>query len=178
MKQFLLFAWETLEMIVIAGITVFVIRTFLAQPFLVSGASMSSNFNSGDYLIVDEITYRFDDPKKGDVVVFRYPNDPSTFYIKRIVGLPSDRIKIEGGDVFVNEQKVNEPYLDESVQTLGDVNLILEEGYYFVMGDNRYHSFDSRSWGPLEREKIVGLARLRLFPFNTIGILQRPAYND
>ncbi len=165
-------------MIVIAGITVFVIRTFVAQPFLVSGASMADNFNSGDYLIVDEISYRFDDPKRGDVVVFRYPNDPSTFYIKRIVGLPGDRVKIDGGAVFINGQKIAEPYLDESVQTLGDSNLALEENHYFVMGDNRYHSFDSRSWGPLNEENIVGLARLRLFPFNAIGILERLAYTE
>lgn len=178
MKQFWLFVWETLEMIVIAGVTVFVIRTFLAQPFLVSGASMSPTFESGNYLIIDEITYRFDDPKRGDVVVFRYPNDPGTFYIKRIVGLPSDRVKLESGAVFINGQKIAEPYLDEEAQTLGDANLTLEENRYFVMGDNRYHSFDSRSWGPLDKEKIVGLARLRLFPFNAIGILERSAYNS
>lgn len=165
-------------MIFIAGVTVFVIRTFLAQPFLVSGASMSPNFEGGNYLIVDEITYRFDDPRRGDVVVFRYPNDLSTFYIKRIIGLPGDRVRVDGGNIFVNEKRIDEPYLDESVKTLGDINLTLEGGRYFVMGDNRYHSFDSRSWGPLERENIVGLVRLRLFPFNAIGILERPAYNS
>lgn len=176
MRQFLLFTWETLEMVIIAGVTVLVIRTFLAQPFLVSGASMSPNFSSGNYLIIDEITYRFNDPKRGDVIVFRYPNDLSTFYIKRIIGLPGDQVKIESGDIFINEQKIKEPYLNENNQTLGDVNLTLEDNRYFVMGDNRYHSFDSRSWGSLAGENIIGLTRLRLFPFGAIGILERPAY--
>ena len=162
----------------IAGVTVFVIRYFLAQPFLVSGASMAANFNSGDYLVVDEITYRFDGPKRGDVIVFRYPNDPGTFYIKRIVGLPGEKIKVEDGSVYVDGKKIEEPYLGEEVKTLGDADIVLGESKYFVLGDNRYHSFDSRSWGLLDKKHIVGLARLRLFPFNAIGILDRPAYNE
>ena len=177
MKQFLLFLWELAEMVIIAGVTVFIIRTFLAQPFLVSGASMSENFKSGDYLVVDELTYQFEKPERGDVVVFRYPGDPKTFYIKRAVGLPSERVTIKGGYVFINEKKIQESYLTSDTQTFGDVDLLLKEDEYFVLGDNRNHSFDSRSWGPLMRTNIVGLARLRLFPVNAIGILERPAYN-
>ncbi|MEK9183740.1 MAG: signal peptidase I [Patescibacteria group bacterium] len=176
MKQFLLYVWEILELVIIAGVTVFVIRTFFAQPFLVSGASMSNNFNGGDYLIVDEITYQFESPQRGDVIVFRYPEEPSTFYIKRIIGLPEEHVVIKNSEVFVDDNKLKEEYLNEDIKTSGDTDIILSNGEYFVLGDNRYHSYDSRSWGPVSRKNIIGFARMRLFPFNVVGVLKRSAY--
>lgn len=174
MKQFLLYIWEILELVIIAGVTVFVIRTFFAQPFLVSGASMSNNLNSGDYLVIDEITYRFQAPQRSDVIVFRYPIEPKTFYIKRIIGLPSEHVRIKDSEVFVNDVKSEEKYLDEDIKTSGDVDVVLGGNEYFVMGDNRYHSYDSRNWGSVPRKNIIGLARIRLFPFNVVGVLKRP----
>ena len=168
MKSFLLAIWEITEVVVVAVITVFIIRTFLIQPFLVSGASMEPNFGNGNYLLIDEITYRFREPKRGEVVVIRYPLEPSTFYIKRIVGLPGETLSIEDGQVSVvggnTKEVLGEDYLPEYVKTRGNTTITLGETEYFLLGDNRNYSYDSRSWGSLDRKLIVGVARLRLLP--------------
>ncbi len=176
MTEFWKSFWEIAETVIIAAVTVFLIRTYLVQPFLVSGASMAPNINHGNYLIVDQLTKRFQEFQPGDVVVFRYPQDPDTFYIKRIIGLPGDRVQIKGGEVFVNSQKFSENYLVLDIRTFGGSDLVLAADEYFVMGDNRDNSSDSRSWGPLKRQFIIGLARLRLFPFDKISIINRPFY--
>jgi len=172
MKAFLLALWEVAEVVIVAVIAVLVIRTFLIQPFLVSGASMEPNFNSGNYLIVDEITYSFREPKRGEVVVFRYPDNPSTFYIKRIVGLPGEKVTIGKGAVSVANGDdtivLDEPYLSAGLKTSGNISVTLGGGEYFVLGDNRNYSFDSRSWGALPKENIIGVARLRLYPLNKV----------
>lgn len=171
MKAFWASAWEIVEIIFISLVTVFLIRNFLAQPFLVSGASMEPEFSNRDYLIIDEITYRFREPQRGEAIVFRYPNDPSVYFIKRIIGLPGERVIIRGGDVTVISG-------DEEIQISGETNgradTRLGEGEYFVLGDNRYNSFDSRNWGPIKRDDIIGLVRLRVFPLNEIEIIKTP----
>lgn len=173
MKLFLLAFWEVAEVVLIAVVTVFAIRTFLMQPFLVQGASMEPNFATGNYLMVDEVTYRIRPPERGEVVVFKYPNDPSVYYIKRIIALPGEHIIIKNGEVeIINSEhpegfKLAENYLDENLRTIGNLDVVLEEGDYFVMGDNRSFSYDSRSWGSLPRENIIGIARLRLFPIES-----------
>jgi signal peptidase I len=182
MKAFLYSIWETFEIILVAVIAVVVIRTFLIQPFLVSGASMEPNFSSGDYLLIDEISYRFREPQRGEVVVFHYPGDEKTYYIKRIIGLPDEQIKINGGKIFIfNEEYPNglvidEAYLPFGIQTSGSEEFSLKDNEYFVLGDNRNYSFDSRSWGNLQRAEIVGLVRLRLWPFNKVIAVEKPAY--
>lgn len=174
MKHFLLAFWEVAEVILIAVVTVFFVRSYLMQPFLVSGASMEPNFSTGNYLLIDEVTYRLRVPERGEVVVFRYPNDPSVYYIKRIIGLPGDRVVVKDGGVeIINKDnpdglKINEEYLDQNLKTLGDIDSTLNNGEYFVMGDNRSFSYDSRSWGVLPKDNIIGIVRLRLFPFNSI----------
>ncbi|MDP3729340.1 MAG: signal peptidase I [bacterium] len=173
MKTFLLALWEVMEVVLIAVVTVFVIRTFLAQPFLVSGASMEPNFGSGNYLIIDEITYRFREPERGEVIVFRYPQNPSVFYIKRVIALPNEHITIQSGSVNIKDEsgkefELEEEYLNPVLRTSGSIFKTLGDDEYFVMGDNRNYSFDSRSWGALDKEYIVGLARLRLFPFTEV----------
>jgi len=174
MKYFLLAFWEVAEVILIAVVTVFFVRTFLMQPFLVSGASMEPNFSTGNYLLIDEVTYRLRAPERGEVVVFKYPNDPSVYYIKRIIGLPGERVIVKNGEVeIINKEypegfKVDEIYLDTSLKTLGDIDSVLGKNDYFVMGDNRGFSYDSRSWGTLPEDNIVGIVRLRLFPINSI----------
>ncbi len=182
MKSFLYSIWEIAEVVLVAVVTVFIVRHFLIQPFLVSGASMEPNFSSGDYLLIDEISYRFRSPQRGEVVVFRFPGDESTFYIKRIIGLPGERLVIGDDNISIfnkdypNGLRLEENYLSGLVKTAGKEEVVLEDNEYFVLGDNRYYSFDSRSWGTLQGTEIVGLVRLRLWPFNKAMAVEKPAY--
>ena len=166
---------EIVEFALIALLIVVPVRMFIAQPFIVSGASMEDTFHSGEYLIIDQVTYRLQDPKRGDVIVFRYPQDPSKYFIKRIIGIPGDIIDIQGDVVNVTTKEgetlvLDEPYIKSMAEnttlteTLGDRE-------YFVMGDNRDASSDSRVWGVLQKEKIIGKAFVRLFPFSEAGVL-------
>lgn len=167
---------EIVQFAVIALLIVLPIRWFIAQPFIVSGASMEDTFHSGEYLIVDQLSYHLGDPQAGDVIIFRYPLDPSTFFIKRIIGMPGDTVTIENGTVTINNEAypegytLNEPYID-SMSSAGTQTTTLGENEYFVMGDNRDRSSDSRVWGVLPGENIIGRAYLRLFPFDEVDYL-------
>lgn len=180
MKEFFRFIFETIKIVVLALVIVVPIRYFLFQPFFVRGSSMEPNFQDFDYLIIDEISYRLREPKRGEVIVFKYPNDPSSRYIKRIVGLPGEEIKIEDGKVFVQEdsqfRQLNEDYLPPFAMTDGSAHVFLGANEYFVLGDNREFSFDSRRWGALEREEIIGRVFLRLFPFSCLAKIEAPLY--
>jgi signal peptidase I len=168
---------EVVKFTLIALIIVVPIRTYIAQPFIVSGASMDPTFNSGQYLIVDQVTYRLENPQRDDVVIFKYPLDPDTYFIKRIIGLPGETIYIKDGIVtIINNKnpdgiKLQEPYVTEEHRTSEALIITLSSTEYFVMGDNRGQSSDSRSWGPLDSKLIVGRPILRLFPFSKIGLL-------
>ncbi|MBI4991744.1 MAG: signal peptidase I [Candidatus Harrisonbacteria bacterium] len=174
MKSFFLAVWEVLEVVVVAVVTVFLIRSFLIQPFLVSGASMEPTFGTGNYLIIDEITYRLREPKRGEVIVFKYPDNPSTYYIKRIVGLPGEKVEIKKGSVYIadnenlNGMLLEEEYLPVGLKTSGNLSTALSGEEYFVLGDNRNYSYDSRSWGTLPKKYIIGIARLRLLPITKV----------
>ncbi len=135
--------WEFVKFALLAAIIVLPIRMWIAQPFIVHGSSMVPTFQSGDYLIVDEITYRFHEPRRGDVIIFRFPQDPSQFFIKRVAGLPGDKIN----------------------------NTVLAGDEYYVLGDNSGQSYDSRFWGPVKSKFIIGLARVRLWPVASLGLL-------
>jgi signal peptidase I len=172
------FAWETAKIIIISLAIIIPIRYFLFQPFFVRGASMEPNFENGEYLIIDEISYRFHEPERGDVIVFKYPKHPSQYYIKRIVALPEEVIRIEDGKItiFSKENPVgfilDEPYLSEENKfTPGNLEINLDENDYFVLGDNRQASSDSRIWGSVPRHYIIGQPRLRAWPFDRVGIL-------
>lgn len=168
------FIIETLKFSLVAILIVLPFRVFIAQPFLVSGASMSPNFETGNYLIVDQLSYDFKDPTRGEVIVFKYPNDTKKFFIKRIIGLPNETVKIEDSKIFIKNSdnpagfELSEPYIQNVGSNNSEVHLNSDE--YFVMGDNRPASSDSRVWGPLPEKLIVGRAFLRLFPFNKIEI--------
>jgi len=182
MKNFLSFVWEIAKIVIIALIIVVPIRYLIFQPFFVKGQSMEPNFEDGDYLIIDELTYKFRNPQRGEVVVFKYPNDPSQRYIKRIIGLPGEVIEIENGDVIIynweGAQILEETdYLPSYVSTPGDVRVALDENEYFVLGDNRASSADSRRWGTLPRENIVGRALLRAWPFAALAKIEVPDYS-
>lgn len=160
---------EIIRFSLIALLIVIPIRMFIAQPFIVSGASMEETFQSGEYLIVDQASYYFHDPKRGDIVIFRYPRDPSKFFIKRVIGIPGDTITITDNVVRISNDESPEGFtLDESyIKSMNKgttLTEVLKSGEYFVMGDNRDQSSDSRTWGILEEDKIVGRAFLRLFP--------------
>jgi signal peptidase I len=166
MRKLYLLVWEALEVIFIAFLPLFISYQFLARPFLVQGASMEPNFHNGNYLVVDIVSYKFGEPKRGDVVVFHYPGNRSLFYIKRVIGLPGDRVTLLDGEILINGEILDEDYLPSYIDTdafMGD-DFILSDGNYFVMGDNRSASFDSRSWGPLEKNDIVGVVKLRVWP--------------
>lgn len=158
------------ELIKFAAIVIIIIvpvRMYVAQPFIVRGASMEPTFENGDYLIIDEFSYTFlRDAKRGEVIVFRYPRDPSTFFIKRIIGVPGDTVMIEGGEVSVirDGETTGDPFSDFSDATMPDGRWDLGGDEYFVMGDNRGFSSDSRVWGILPEDNIVGRALLRLWP--------------
>lgn len=179
MRKFLWSFFEVIETLVIAVVVVFLVRTFIAQPFLVSGSSMEPNFYNGNYLLVDELVYRFREPERGEVVVFRYPVDRRSYYIKRIIGLPGERVVIDGGEVSIygggEEKMLHESYVWGN-GTRGHFDTTLSEGQYFVMGDNRSFSFDSRNWGPLDEDDIIGLARFRLWPINKVMAFSAPTY--
>lgn len=166
---------EIIRFAIIALIIVIPIRMFIAQPFIVSGASMEDTFHGGEYLIVDQVSYYFEEPQRGDVIIFRYPRDPSKFFIKRIIGIPGDTLSIDGNVVSITNEEhpdgmiLDEPYVAQ-MQPNAQIEERLREGEYFVMGDNRDASSDSRMWGILTRDKIVGKAFLRLFPVTEIGV--------
>lgn len=163
---------EFLRSIVIALLIVIPIRAWVAQPFIVQGNSMVPNFHHGEYLIIDEFSYHFRKPERGEVVVFRYPRQPSQFFIKRVIGLPGDNIEIKNGSVWVNGSIFDETYLPRSLATASDAaTTILGVDEYFVLGDNREASSDSRAWGGLKEHFIVGKTLLRLWPLTRIGTL-------
>lgn len=167
---------EIIRFSVIALLIVVPVRMFIAQPFIVSGASMQETFHTGEYLIVDQLSYHFNEPRRGDVIVFRYPKDPSKFFIKRVIGLPGETIDIKDAVVTIYNDEhqdgiiLDEPYI-KSMTPIKELKEKLGEREYFVMGDNRDESSDSRMWGVLPEERIIGRAFLRLFPFSDIGVL-------
>ncbi len=161
----------TLALLIV--LVVLPLRAFVISPFVVDGESMHPTFQNLDYLIIDEISYRFSAPTRGDVVVFRYPLDPSVFYIKRIIGLPGETVSIGRGVVTVKtssgqELALREPYITTEDATYSK-NVTLGSGEYFVMGDNRPNSSDSRVWGPLPEKDLIGRVLLRLLPVAHAG---------
>ena len=181
LKNTLLFFWEISKIVIIALLIVVPIRYFVFQPFFVRGQSMEPNFHNSDYLIIDEISYRFSEPDRGEVIVFKYPNDPSQRYIKRIIGLPGEIVEIRNGEIIIqtgSQQYVLEEanYLSQFTVTQGDSRISLREGEYFVLGDNRSFSSDSRRWGPVSEDEIVGRVLLRMWPISAFAKIEPPGY--
>lgn len=168
--------WEFIKFAVIAAVIVVPIRLWVAQPFIVSGSSMIPSFQNGEYLIIDEFSYHFREPARGEVIIFRYPQNPKKFFIKRIIGLPQEKIEITDSKIYIYNQEtpegmlINESYLKNVEVFMLDSMITLGENEYFVLGDNREISSDSRIWGPLEEDLIIGRAWIRLWPFNKASI--------
>jgi signal peptidase I len=160
------FIKELLITFLLALIVVIPIRAFLFQPFLVKGQSMEPSFYTGDYLIVDEITYRFRDPKRGEIIVFKYPQNEKQKFIKRVIALPGEEVEIKEEELLVKNEKGEIVYSEKnsSNSIFGDLKIKLEKGEFFVLGDNRAHSLDSRYFGKVKKREIIGRVVLRLFP--------------
>ncbi len=169
------FLRELITFVIIAVCIIYPFRKFVAEPYIVSGTSMSPTFETGHYLIIDKISYRFNLPQRNDVIVMKFPKDTSRDFIKRIVGLPGETVDIKNGTVtIINKENPEGFKLDETFVKFpksDTVNYTLTSSEYFVMGDNRAGSYDSRSWGPLPATDIIGKPLLRLYPFDRIKIL-------
>lgn len=167
---------ELLKFTVIAFLIVVPFRAFVAQPFIVNGASMDPTFHPGEYLIVEQLSYKtFGEPDRGSILIFKYPEDTSKFFIKRVIGLPGETLNIKGDQIeIINEENPRGFFLEEDYvvhKKSGSFRVDLADDEYFVMGDNRASSSDSRVWGPLKKEFIVGRPLVRLFPINRLDIL-------
>ena len=188
MKKVGAFFLDLIQVIVLALSIFVVVYLFLFQPHQVKGNSMVPNFHNGELLLTNKISYRFGEPQRGDVIIFKAPpGEPCAEieceYIKRIIGIPGDRVEVQGGKVYVNGQKLDEQYLPkEYITTQGNYlqenrEQVIPEDSYLALGDNRSHSRDGREFGPVEKESIVGKAWLRYWPVNVLGFVSRPKYN-
>lgn len=185
------FIAELLRTAIIVTILAYTIRLFIIQPFIVDGLSMNPVFHNNDYLLVDKISYKLDQPQRGDIIVFKYPKNTAVNYVKRIIGLPGEKVVIENGDVTIinkdnpNGIKLNEPYIRTQdttfVSTFNNrenprAEFAVPEGDYFVMGDNRQESSDSREWGFLSKEKIIGRVFIQAFPVGRFSWVTHARY--
>lgn len=186
-RNFFSFLLELVKIVVISLVIIIPVRQFLIQPFYVKGASMEPNFHDHEYLIINEITYQFNQPDRGDIIVFRYPKNPQEFFIKRVIGLPGEKVQIKDGNVYIHNKAnpdgvlLDESYLPQGLKTYGyseEETTELGEKEFFVLGDNRGSSKDSRSFGPVNESFVVGKVMLRGYPFNKVKLFNnQPDYN-
>lgn len=178
-----LFLLELVKVAVLAGITIALVRYFLFKPFYVKGASMEPNFFDKEYLIIDELSYRLRVPQRGEVIVFKYPENPKEYFLKRIIGLPGERVKVSEGQITIYNKEhpegivLNEPYLPKDLLTIGEQAISVNESQYFVLGDNRPNSYDSRRFGAVDKSLVVGRVFFRGWPFNRAEIIPEPKLN-
>ena len=179
-KSIINFVMDILETFVFIGSIFIVIYLFILTPNQVKGASMEPTFHNGDYILTSRITYKFRNPQRGDVIVFRSPKNPDIEYIKRIIGLPGDKILIENNEVYVNGIKLEEAYISAKTNLWEGgfikegVPIIVPADHVFVMGDNRPRSSDSREFGPIPIDSIIGQVFYRYFPTTVMGVVHNP----
>lgn len=178
-----LFLLEIIKLAILAGLMILFIRHFLFKPFYVNGASMEPNFEDKDYLIIDELSYRFREPRRGEVVVFRYPDDEKEYFIKRIIGLPGERVKVSEGRVTIYNLEypegmvIQEDYLPDGLLTQGNRTIYLGDDEYFVLGDNRNNSYDSRKFGAIDKDVIVGRTVFLGWPIDRLQVIKSPEFD-
>lgn len=184
LRKVWLFLIDTIQSIVIAASIFLIIYFFLIRPYKVDGLSMFPNFQNGEYVLTNLIDLRFHDLKRGDVIVFKAPPSPDKDYIKRIIGLPGDSVSVNNGDVYLNNQRFDESlYLKSDVKTFGFRFLlegdtkIVPENNYFVMGDNRPESSDSRDWGFVPRGNVIGKSFFVYWPPQNMRSIKNPFGN-
>lgn len=182
-KQLVTFFLDFLETIVVALSIFVVVYLFLFQPHEVKGSSMEPSFSNNEYILTDKISYRFSKPKRGEVIIFKSPKNPDVDFIKRIIGLPGEKIMIEKGRVFVNDEIISEPYINPPTNLFPGSKLsegeeiVIPVDNYFVLGDNRSHSSDSRDFGPINRDSIIGKAFIRYWPISALGVIKEINYS-
>jgi len=177
------FILDIIEVVFFAFAIFLFLYLLVLQPHRIKGASMEPNFPDGEFLLTDKVTYRTREPKRGDVIVFKPPVSPEDEFIKRIIGLPGEKVSVKGSKVYINGKLLNESYLDPELLTSS--NSFLREGeeytvpagQYIVFGDNRPHSSDSRLWGPVDKSKITGRAWLIYWPISSFGTVKAVNYN-
>lgn len=180
LKALVVFLMEIMETIVFVGSLFIVVYLFIMQPNQIKGASMEPTFTNGNYIFTSKVTYKMRQPKQGDIVVFHSIRNPDIEYIKRIIALPGDTVLIQNQEVFVNGTQLIEPYISEKTTLIPgsyvqeNVALTIPEGHYFVMGDNRPRSSDSREFGPITLDSIVGQVFFRYFPVDKMGNIENP----
>src|SRR3989338_4437361 len=173
---------DMLQTIVLAVSIFMVSYLFLVQPHQVKGPSMLPNFNDGEYLLTEKVSYRLGEPKRGDVIIFEAPQNKRDDYIKRIIGLPGETVSVSSGKVYVNGKLLQESYLPADFKTQPGAFLTenlqykIPYGQYFVLWDNRSHSLDSRALGPIKKKTIVGRAWLVYWPMNLTGFVPKVVY--
>ena len=181
-RSIIIFIVELFLLFGVAYVAVKVVHQFIFQPFYVVGPSMEPNFFDLDYLIIEKIKYRFKSPERGEVIVLKNPSSPNSLIIKRIIGLPGEEVLIKNGKVFLKSEgsgeeiELKEPYLPAGLETPGENKTILKKNEYFVMGDHRNVSLDSRSFGPVKEELIVGHTWLRVWPIKGFGLINALSY--
>lgn len=174
--------FDFLQGIVVILAIMVMIYLFIMSPQEINGASMEPTFHNKEFILTNKIEYKLHDPQRGDVVIFKSPRNKDIDYIKRIIGVPGDRVGLKGGTYYVNGERLFEPYLAANTYISGgnylreDSEIIVPKGRYFVSGDNRGHSSDSREFGPIPKEDFIGKALLRYWPFSQAGVIKNPTY--
>lgn len=182
-KRILAAFFDFLQSIVVVMAIMVMIYLFVMSPQEINGASMEPNFHNGEYILTNKIWYKFKDPQRGEVIIFKSPRNKEVDYIKRIIGIPGDRVRLADNTFYVNDQKVEEAYIPEGTPIFPgsflqeSSEIIVPENQYFVIGDNRPHSADSREFGPIPFEDIIGKAFVRYWPFNRAGVIYHAIYN-
>lgn len=183
LKKVVAAVFDFLQGIVVIMAILVMVYLFIMSPQEINGASMEPNFYNGEYILTNKVSYKIGLPTRGDVVIFKSPRNKDIDYIKRVIGLPGDEVELRDSTFFVNGLEVEEPYIPEGTYTYGgsylqeDSSIVVPEGMYFVVGDNRQHSSDSREFGPIPLEDFIGQAFLRYFPFDRAGVLPHPRYD-
>lgn len=174
------FVMDILETVVFIGSLFIVVYLFILTPNQVKGASMEPTFHTGEYILTSRVTYKMRNLERGDVVVFKSPKNPDIEYIKRIIGLPGDRVMIKNSDLYVNDNLIVETYISsrtnlwEQGYMKDGVEITVPEDEIFVMGDNRPRSSDSREFGPITIDSLIGQVFYRYFPANVVGVINNP----
>lgn len=181
LKRIYFFLLDILQTLILAAAAFVVVYMFLFRPFEVNGDSMFPTFHTREYLITNIISLRFSDPRLGEVVVFKAPNDPGKDFIKRVIGVPGDEVELGDGQVYLNGKILNESrYLSSEIKTYGGSflkdgeSVVVPEGHFFVMGDNRPFSSDSREWGFVPKKNIIGISLFLYWPVNKAGFIKNP----
>jgi len=175
-ERLIFWAFEFLKLAIIFLIFGLIVYYFAITIFVISGASMEPNFKDKEVVMVDKLSYLFKNPQRGDVVILKFPGRPSEKYIKRIIALPNETIEIKENSIYINNQKINEGYLDFGTKTLPDLKKSLGNNEYFVMGDNRENSNDSRIWGTCPKTNLVGRAFFTIWPLSSWNVVPKQTY--